>query len=92
MLSHPTATVRHTAHKLWEGAGALEDHSGISIRMDGGTEEEQAESGKAKVPKRSKSAQMGAGAGIGAGEVIGVQEGLLLTHGSALEAPMHAAC
>lgn len=91
MLSHPTATVRHTAHKLWEGAGALEDHSGISIRMDGGTEEEQAESGKVKVPKRSKSAQMGAGAGSGA-EVIGVQERLLLIHGSALEAPMHVAC
>lgn len=66
MPSHPTATVRHTAHKLWEGARAFEDHSGISIRMDGGTEEEQqAESGKAKVPKRSKSAQTGAGAGQG---------------------------
>lgn len=36
MPSHPTATVRHTAHKLWEGAGAFENHSGISIQMDGG--------------------------------------------------------
>lgn len=90
MPSHPTATVRHTAHKLWEGAGAFEDHSGISIHKDGGTEEEQAESGKAKVPKGSERAQAGGGSRVG--EMIGVQERLLLIHGSALEAPMHVAC